>query len=176
MIIPESSNKANELYELIDVPAFQKLRNDTTDKLIAILFYAEWDASSMQLKEMVSEMPKAYSQVKFATVDCDAASDLVDHFSQVDSVPSLLLAHPHKTQFEVVAAPTPEQLSQNIDGQNTFYTQLFEQEKLKAFREIEALIQANPVQMFIKGTLDAPKCKFTRRLVESIKKYEYRNI
>jgi len=30
--------------------------------------------------------------------------------------------------------------------------------------------------MFIKGTLDAPKCKFTRRLVESIKKYEYRNL
>jgi len=30
--------------------------------------------------------------------------------------------------------------------------------------------------MFIKGTLDTPKCKFTRRLVESIAPKEYRNI
>lgn len=61
MIIPESSTKANALYELADIPAFQKLRTDTTDKLIAILFYAEWDASSMQLKDMITEMPAAYS-------------------------------------------------------------------------------------------------------------------
>jgi monothiol glutaredoxin len=30
--------------------------------------------------------------------------------------------------------------------------------------------------MFIKGTLDAPKCKFTRRLVESLAPFRYRNI
>lgn len=30
--------------------------------------------------------------------------------------------------------------------------------------------------MFIKGTLDTPKCKFTRRLAESLKPFEYRNI
>ena len=30
--------------------------------------------------------------------------------------------------------------------------------------------------MFIKGTLDQPKCKFTRRLVEMLKPYNYRNI
>ena len=30
--------------------------------------------------------------------------------------------------------------------------------------------------MFIKGTLDTPKCKFTRRLVDNIAPYGYRNI
>jgi Grx4 family monothiol glutaredoxin len=30
--------------------------------------------------------------------------------------------------------------------------------------------------MFIKGTLDTPKCKFTRRLVENLKPFEYRNL
>ena len=30
--------------------------------------------------------------------------------------------------------------------------------------------------MFIKGTLDTPKCKFTRKLVDSMKPYGYRNI
>ena len=30
--------------------------------------------------------------------------------------------------------------------------------------------------MFIKGTLDTPKCKFTRRLVDSLTPFSYRNI
>jgi glutaredoxin-related protein len=30
--------------------------------------------------------------------------------------------------------------------------------------------------LFIKGTLDQPKCKFTRRLVEILEPYNYRNI
>lgn len=38
------------------------------------------------------------------------------------------------------------------------------------------MIKSSPVFMFIKGTLEGPKCKFTRRLVESLKPYEYRNI
>jgi len=60
---------------------------------------------------MLTEMPSQFSNVKFATVDCDAAADIVDHFDDVESVPSLVLCHPHKMQFEIMAAPAPEQLS-----------------------------------------------------------------
>lgn len=45
-----------------------------------------------------------------------------------------------------------------------------------AFREIDDLVKGNPFMMFIKGTLDVPKCKFTRRLVETLRPKEYRNI
>ena len=51
---------------------------------------------------------------------------------------------------------------------DNFIKTLFEQEKQLAFREIEDLVRNNPCMMFIKGTLDAPKCKFTRRLVNSL--------
>jgi len=30
--------------------------------------------------------------------------------------------------------------------------------------------------LFIKGTLNEPKCKFTRKLVETLKPFNYRNI
>ena len=60
--------------------------------------------------------------------------------------------------------------------QNSFYSQLFDQEKAKAFRDIDSLVKSSPCYMFIKGTLDAPKCKFTRRLAENLAQFRYRNI
>jgi thioredoxin-like negative regulator of GroEL len=65
----------------------------------------------MHLKAMVEEMPANFSQVKFAIVDCDEAQDLVDHFEDVESVPSLVMVHPHKMAFETVSAPAPEALT-----------------------------------------------------------------
>ena len=77
---------------------------------------------------------------------------------------------------EVIAGVTPEQLTTKITELDNFIKTLFEQEKQLAFREIEDLVRNNPCMMFIKGTLDAPKCKFTRRLVNSLKPRGYRNI
>ena len=107
MIIPENSKAPNTLKELSTKEDFLKLRNDTTDKLLVVLLYASWDDSSMQLKKMVDQMPSVFASVKFGVVDCDAAPDLVDHFEDVDSVPSLVMCHPHKMAFETVTAPEP---------------------------------------------------------------------
>jgi hypothetical protein len=57
-----------------------------------------------------------------------------------------------------------------IETQNEFYQKWFEEEKLKAFREIDDMVKSNPFFAFIKGTPEAPKCKFTRRLVEMFSK------
>ena len=59
---------------------------------------------------------------------------------------------------------------------DSFIKTLFEQEKQLAFREIDDLVKNNPCMMFIKGTLEAPRCKFTRRLVNALQPRGYRNI
>jgi len=53
---------------------------------------------------------------------------------------------------------------------------MFETERLQAFRDIEDLVNSAPMFMFIKGTFMDPKCKFTRRLLASLKPLNYRNI
>ena len=45
-----------------------------------------------------------------------------------------------------------------------------------AFREIDMMVKSVPVLFFIKGTLDAPKCKFTRKLVANLAPFKYRNL
>ena len=75
-----------------------------------------------------------------------------------------------------MAGVTPEQLTAKITELDQYIRTLFEQEKQLAFREIDDMVKNNPCMLFIKGTLDAPKCKFTRRLVDTLKPREYRNI
>jgi hypothetical protein len=89
----------------------------------------------------------------------------VDKFD-INQVPSLAIVHPHKLNPEILQNPSPEQLTSTIETQNEFYKKWFEEEKKKAFREIEDLVKTNPFFCFIKGSPEAPKCKFTRKLVE----------
>ena len=71
----------------------------------------------------------------------------------------------------------PEQLTEIVERENTFYKEWFEQEQKKVFRDIEGHISTFPFFAFIKGTKEEPKCKFTRRLVNELlgpKGYEYK--
>lgn len=59
--------------------------------------------------------------------------------------------------------------------QQEFYTKWFEDEKKKAFIEIDAMVKQPPgFFMFIKGTPEQPKCKFTRKLLELVTPKGYR--
>jgi len=53
---------------------------------------------------------------------------------------------------------------------------LFNEEKQRAFRDIKDLVDSAPVFMFIKGTFDAPKCKFTRKMIETLAPFNLRGI
>lgn len=72
-----STSKVSELTELKTKEDLEAVKQECTDKPVLILFWASWDASSSVLKEMMAEMPKVYSKVRLAYVDCDE-SDLVD--------------------------------------------------------------------------------------------------
>lgn len=127
---------------------------------------------------MVTERVKqgfGADSILFGWVDCDSGEDLVEHFD-VESVPSMVVMMPHKQQPELISGITPDQLTEKVTQLDTFIKTLFEQEKQLAFREIDDLVKNNPCMMFIKGTLDGPKCKFTRRLVEHVNARGYRNI
>ena len=154
MLIPEFSTTQVQptLTTITTVSDFEKIRQQTTDKLFLTLVYAEWDSASQHLRQMVSEMPSNFTQIRFAVVDADQVPDLVEKF-QIDAVPTLVLMHPHKQNAEVIQSDlSPESLNQLVNDQNAYYTRMFQTEKQQAFRDIDLLLQSAPVFMFIKGT------------------------
>jgi Grx4 family monothiol glutaredoxin len=140
-----------------------------------IAFLADWDDSSKVTKSMIEEYPTTYNSIIFRWVDCDTSDDIVDEFN-IESVPSLAIVMPHKDDKEIIAGPTPEQISAHISELDSTFKQMYEKEKQMAYREIDLMVKNNPVFMFIKGTLDAPKCKFTRKLVDTLAPFKYRNL
>ena len=149
------------------------LKKQCPDRALALLFWASWDQSSDTLKGMMEEMPKVYKSIRLAYVDCDE-SDLVDVLD-VDTVQSLVVLHPEGSgkavqKFEGIK---PEVLTQTVQQLNTDYLKWYEDEKKRAFRDIESNIATAPFFIFVKGSKEEPKCKFTRRLVENLAKFEY---
>ena len=93
---------------------FKALHKKCTDKPIFVLFWADWDQGSSNLKTMMAEMPKVYQSVRFAYVDCDE-SDLVDFF-EVDSVQAIVICHPENSlkKNETHNGIKPESLTQLV--------------------------------------------------------------
>ena len=122
-------------------------------------------------------MPKVYKNVRLAYLDCDVAEDLVDALD-VEHVQTLVLLHPEGSNrpIEKKVGIKPEQLTSIVEAENSFYRSWFEVEKKKAFQDIDAYIKTYPFYIFVKGTKEEPKCKFSRRLKESLAAagYEYR--
>jgi hypothetical protein len=52
------------------------------------------------------------------------------------------LFHPHKVAAELIENPSPEKLTETVEEQNEFYAKWFEEEKRKAFREIEDMVKS----------------------------------
>ena len=133
MLIPEykaaSATAATaEFTQFTELDQYKKLRAATTDKVIAVLFTADWDESSGILKQMVTERVNqnfAAGTILFNWVDCDSGEDLVEHFD-VESVPSLVIVLPHKNSPEILAGVTPEQLTEKITAMDTYIKTLFE--------------------------------------------------
>lgn len=87
-----SQNTQTRLHNLTTEAELNKLKGESTDKPILILFWASWDEPSSLLKSMLEEMPTVYKSVNFASVDCDE-SELVDTLN-VDSLQSIVILHP----------------------------------------------------------------------------------
>ncbi|CDW76674.1 monothiol glutaredoxin-s17-like [Stylonychia lemnae] len=169
----QASAQQTELIEIKDLAQLETLKKGLTDKCIALLFWADWHQPCHQLRDQFQEMIKVYKEVRFTWCNSDECQDLIDKFN-VNEVPTLALIHPHKMNPEVIQNPSPDQLNSVIETQNEFYQKWFEEEKLKAFREIDDMVKNNPFFAFIKGSPEQPKCKFTRRLVEMFGKSQYK--
>ena len=175
----QSAAAASRPLQLVATPKeLDKLKAQCLDCPIILLMWASWDSHSQNLLSMLQEMPSVYKNVQVAYVDCDEAEDLVDELN-VDTVQTVVVLHPIGSEArstEKIEGIRAETLTELVEKENKAYDGWYELEKKKAFRDIEAHIATYPFFIFIKGSKEEPKCKFTRRLVEMLRKpgYDYR--
>lgn len=139
---------------------------------VAVLFGAEWDEASQQLTQLLTEAAatRSYGSVTLATADADACEALADAYD-VEALPTLILRE-HNATVSVLEAPSASSLNETLDAfakheaapAVTNDAEAVAQTRLEL--RLKQLVQGAPGMLFMKGTPDAPRCGFSRTIVE----------
>lgn len=138
-------NSSENFTELANLEEFNKLKKSTTDKGLVVLITAEWYEPCKIIKEsVVPEMAKVFQHLVFTWIDSDKFSDLVEKH-EIDTVPTVLVFHPHKVEVDKFVNPSPDTLNEEIEKQNEYYKSVLENEKERVFQEIDVILSSAPM-------------------------------
>jgi glutaredoxin-related protein len=187
----------SDLIEIVSAPDLEQ----HFSKKAVLLFCADWHEATPILKTVLGTLAKQQQQqqqqsedVLFATVDAENVSDLADKFD-VSMVPTLVLlnggsrTHPVVLEkIEGVVEPSlvtvsvqrliqaPEWKSSSVtssDTKATVSSPSVPQDAHKALNErLNRLIHGDTVMLFMKGTPTAPRCGFSRQVVELLNDHQ----
>jgi len=166
----------------------QALLDSKTANLTLLTVWASWHPPSIQIKQVVQELAAEYKQVQFVNIEAEKGESLVEKY-QVNNVPTSVLfqgdklitkiegASPQKlvelirtsvTSPSTTTTTTTETKSENTNKRKIEETKEETKEELNA--RLKTLVSSAPVLVFIKGTPTAPRCGFSRELLELLNK------
>jgi len=145
-----------------------------------LFFWASWHTPSQpggQMDEVYNHLKKNYGTlIQFLKVEAENSSEISFHFN-VQSVPTFiaLVGGNEYGRVEGVNAPEVAKLAASLsaavapalkiplqsDNPLNIDTELSE--------KLNSLINSAPVMLFMKGSADAPKCKFSRKITDILK-------
>ncbi|RWS14383.1 hypothetical protein B4U79_15225 [Dinothrombium tinctorium] len=153
---------------------FHKFVQLSNDKLVLCHFTAVWAPQCQQISDILVELSKndEFKSVLFAEVNAESLPELAQEY-KVSSVPTCLILAKGK-------------ICDSIEGANV--SQLTKKVREYAFKKfplsvdtlpgneqnsgsdlnqrLQKLINKSKVMVFMKGSADAPRCKFSRQLVD----------
>lgn len=145
-----------------------------------LYFWAAWDPASAPggaFDRLLTTLAALHPTALFARVEAEEVPDVSDQFG-VAVVPTVVLLRARQV-IDRVEGPRAADLTAAVEARMNEAPQArsvrggTEIASLEAVRaRIAALLDAAPVMLFMKGTPDEPKCKFSRRIVELLREVE----
>ncbi|KAG6828998.1 hypothetical protein H0H92_005975 [Tricholoma furcatifolium] len=180
---------SSNLYQVESTPHFQELLSQDLNRVSLLNFWAPWAAPCAQMNEVVAELAKKYPNLLFLNIEAESQSEIAESFD-VEAVPFFVVLRGHtlldrisgadaKSLTEAIAkhnaGPTvpkpqsetnqePSRPSSTIPGTNETYETEEELEK-----RMHGLMNQSKVVLFMKGSPDAPRCGFSRKISALLK-------
>ncbi|KAM7535912.1 hypothetical protein Aperf_G00000100102 [Anoplocephala perfoliata] len=148
--------------DLKTVEEVSKFINDC-EQLTLVYLYAKWAPECKQITAVYDTLAKESDneRVRFGMVDAeDVQKFCIDN--EVSSVPVVLFFKNRKEVARVQGANAIELTNKVTSLRNA-------PENLED--RLKALINQAPVMLFMKGTPEAAQCKFSRKMLEILRKY-----
>lgn len=158
---------------------FETFISDNSDSVIALNFWANFAAPSVQMNTVFKELSMRFSTVKFAQIDAETLEDISESLD-VSSVPYFIILRGTEVLSRISGA-NPTELQSSLSkyakasaipaAQTTTMPPPVEHNSTGSTEEqdlntrLGKLIRAAPVMLFMKGSPSAPQCGFSRTLV-----------
>ena len=147
---------------------------------VAVNFCASWCEPCEQMNTVFAELAKEYPVLHFVQLDADAFPDLTERF-QLETVPAFLFLHAGALTDTLLGADVPElvgkvkthALTASIHSDEPPVsggaTATGAPAEVPLDDRLRALTHRAPVMLFMKGSPDAPRCGFSRQVVELLR-------
>jgi len=133
--------------------------------LIICDFWADWSKPCPQMNSLFDQLADQYPHFKFVKVEAEKLSDVTEKF-EIGAVPTFLFIKNQQVIDKVEGANAPE-LASKINALNSSNGNSGDSEKvIDLDARLGKLVNKAPVMLFMKGSPDAPKCGFSRKIVD----------
>ncbi|KAF7424741.1 monothiol glutaredoxin grx4 [Pleurotus ostreatus] len=176
-------------FKVVESPSqFQELLSADLNRVSLINFWAPWAEPCHQMNEVVLELAKKYSQLLVLQVEAEEQSDIAESFD-IEAVPAFIILRGHTLLARVSGAdaaglttsiathlrsgPTINPTSKTDQQPQAPSARSQLNEKIETEEELNErlrnLMTSNKVMLFMKGSPDAPRCGFSRKIVELLR-------
>ncbi|KAF9650208.1 glutaredoxin [Thelephora ganbajun] len=164
---------------------FKSLLSADLTRVSLINFWAPWANPCVQMNIFVEKLSKKYPQALVLQVEADEQADIAESFD-VEAVPTFLILQGH-TLLQRISGADAKKLTESMErfvkptplvdplssteklpaGDLQAPADEAEKEKLNA--RLKVLMEQDMVMLFMKGTPDAPRCGFSRKIVNLLR-------
>jgi len=177
----QSADGASKMRMVQSEDTFQSAFNKSP--YAVLFFWADWHDPCKQIAEVISELANDHHQLQFFSIDAEEHQSISTSFN-VEAVPTIILAKNQKESRRLEAENVPNTVSAieqfanhsktaislkpNVNAKDTKDDGKESIDALNA--RITKIIAAAPIMLFMKGTPEDPKCKFSRATIDILKK------
>ncbi|KAF8714208.1 hypothetical protein AX14_012878 [Amanita brunnescens Koide BX004] len=162
------------LVTITSTPQFQERLSKDLDRISLINFWAPWAAPCKEMNEVVLELAKKYPTVLVLQVEAEKNEEIIESF-EIESVPSFVILRGHTLLARITGADASaltnalaaQVLPLSISSTTTTISRT-ESEEVRQTR-LSALVTQSKVVLFMKGSPDAPRCGFSRKMVDLLR-------
>ncbi|KAL1663074.1 thioredoxin-like protein [Schizophyllum commune] len=168
-------------FHVIESPTqFQDIMSADLNRVSLINFWAPWAEPCKQMNEVVRELAKKYPQTQFLEVEAEQQADIAESFD-VEAVPTFVVLRGHTLLDRISGADAPKlaaSVAKHTSGPSVAPQSQTSQAPAKASADVpmdespealkermRALMNQAKVVLFMKGSPDAPRCGFSRKIV-----------
>ncbi|XP_068746688.1 glutaredoxin-3-like isoform X3 [Montipora capricornis] len=155
------------LQEVQNSTEFDKILGDSSSVLTVIHFHAPWAPQCTQMNDVMLELAKDNSHVKFYKLEAENLPEVSLKY-EISAVPTFLLFKNQKIVDRLDGANAPS-LTKKVQHHAKVITPAVSLEqdiKQDINTRLKNIINGAPCLLFMKGSPQEPRCGFSRQMVE----------